>query len=177
MTLLHLALGLLAVVALALTTAWVVRRRALARLAVGASWQLVYADEGEKRSPLLVAHTEHAHIVGRPDRVYRIPRTDAAVIVEDKSRRRPPFLYDSHRMQLGAYVLLVEEHFHLTVSRALVRYVDGTVEVPVDDTLRDAVRTTLEEMAHANLEHAFRNHDQPGRCRPCQFRKGCPQAL
>jgi len=168
---------LLAAVAVAFAVSRLARTRTHAALSVQPNWELLYTDQGEKRVALLSVSTEDAHLVGRPDRVYRIPGTKEAVIVEDKSRTKPPVLYDSHRMQLGAYVLLVEEHFGLRVTHALVRYRDGAFDVPVDDRLRETVRGLLREMAQVNPEHLFRNHEHPGRCRSCAYRQRCPQAL
>lgn len=155
---------------------WLYRRRVTGRLSVDHRWELVYFDSG-KKTKLLTAHTAEAHLVGRPDRVYRIPGTKDAVIVEDKSRAKPRFLYDSHRMQIAAYVLMVEESLDLCVTRALVRYSDGAIEVRVDDFLREQVRAIASEMSRVSPEHLFRNHDQRGRCYKCEYRRVCPQTL
>lgn len=171
-----------AVLLLALATAslaaWWYRRRALTRLAVQPHWELVYSDDPRgKKVKLLTGGTEDAHVVGRPDRVYRIPGTKDAVIVEDKSRAKPRILYASHRMQLASYVLVVEEQLKLRVVRALVCYSDGTQEVEVDDTLRNDLREVLAEMAHVDPAHLFRNHEEPGRCYRCPHRRICGQSL
>ncbi len=177
-TLLLIAGLILAAIAVAALVAWLHRRRTLSRLAVHPSWELVYADDPRKKgAKLLAVGTDDAHVVGRPDRVYRLPRSKEAVIVEDKSRPMPRFLYASHRAQLGAYVLLVEGALGLTVTRALVRYSDGTREIPVDDDLRRDTHDVLSEMAHVDPAHLFRNHDEKGRCRRCPHRRICGQSL
>jgi CRISPR-associated exonuclease Cas4 len=175
MTALWVLLAALVAVLVAWLAAFWYRSRAVRQLAVDHDWELVYCDTGKAK--LLTAHTEDAHVVGRPDRVYRIPGTDQAVLVEDKSRPKPRFLYDSHRMQLAAYVLMVEESLGLRVTRALVQYSDGSFEVRVDDFLRNQVRQVLSEMAHVKPEHLFRNHEQRGRCVRCEYRRICPQTL
>lgn len=157
---------------------WLRQKRTLKTLAVQPDWELIYADDPRaKRTKLLTGETDDAHVVGRPDRVYRIPGTRDAVIVEDKSRPKPRFLYASHRMQLAAYALVVEQQLGLRVTHALVRYSDGTQEVEVDDALRSDLRETLAEMAHVDPAHLFRNHEEVGRCRRCPHRRICGQNL
>lgn len=177
MNILFLIGGLGLALLIAALVAWLNHRAGLKRLAIQPNWQLLYADDAGKKAKLLAAETEDAHIVGRPDRVYKDVKKNEAIIVEDKSRKKPRFLYDSHKMQLAAYVMMVEQKFDLPVSRALVRYSDGTIEVPVNDELREEVIEIISEMAHVVPEELFVNHNQPAKCRRCEYRNVCPQAM
>lgn len=172
---------ILIILILAAAIAWYAsthaHRSALKTLAVDHNWELLYTDIGGKKTKLLMASTDEAHVVGRPDRVYRIPGTNDAVVVEDKSRVKPRFLYDSHRMQLGCYVLMAEATLKVRVVQATVQYSDGSFDIPVTEAYKAEVRALLDEMAHVTPAHLFRNHDQPGRCYRCEYRTVCPQSL
>jgi len=70
---------------------------------------VLYSDTGAwKRSaePLFSARQQ---LIGRPD--YLVEESGHVIPIEVKSSRRPLICHSSHRLQLAAYCLLVEETY------------------------------------------------------------------
>ena len=111
---------------------------------------------------------------GRPDRLIRL-RNGAIIPVEKKSSKR---LYDSHRVQVGAYLLLVEEAYGVRPPYGVVVLGDGR-EAKVQNTAR-LRRWTLDvaDDIRAQRTHASRParvRPTPGQCRSCGVRDACTQ--
>ena len=151
--------------------------RAAARGLTGPSTRpehVVYIDTG-RNERLLISH--RYRLTGRPD--YLLEEHGERFPMERKSRTltdRGP--YDSERLQLAAYCLLLEEDTGQPVRRGRLEYRNRTIDGPFDAALRAALLATLEELQqYSHARDVRRSHAQPARCRGCGFRARCSQAL
>lgn len=111
---------------------------------------------------------------GRPDRMVRL-KNGMIIPKEKKSSNR---LYDSHRIQVGAYLLLIEEVYGTRPSHGLVELGDGRVE-RIDNTkqlqtwtinIAEAIRAQRADPAKATPVRS-----NPRQCRSCGVRDLCHQ--
>jgi CRISPR-associated exonuclease Cas4 len=133
----------------------------------------VALDRTDRPGPLL--RSERWRLSGRPDAIVEL--SDGRWIpVELKSRaaphRGPP---PSHRVQIAAYALLVEEATGRAPPYGILRYGDGTeYRIPWDETTRGrlwGLRTELDR------PYDGRASPSPGRCRGCRFRSVCDRSM
>lgn len=117
--------------------------------------------------------SERLRLVGRPD---RIAREGGHLIPEEwKSARR---VSHGHRLQLGAYFLLIEEEYGERPPFVVVVLGDGS-RVQVENT--EALRCEVLSIAEKIREHRVRLGAeipvrQPAwRCRMCGQRENCGQ--
>lgn len=113
---------------------------------------------------------------GRPDRLIRL-KNGAIIPKEKKSSAR---LYDSHRIQVGAYLLLIEETFGIRPPYGVVVLGDGR-EAKVRNTAR-LRRWTLDiandiRAQRADASRPARVRPSPGQCRSCGLRDHCTQRV
>jgi len=124
--------------------------------------------------PGMLLRSPRFRIAGRPDELRVLP-DGRWVPVELKSRATPragpPA---SHRIQIAAYCLLVEETTGRAPPYGLLRYGDGG-EFRIDWTseLRHRVIDVRREMA---APYDGRALPSPGRCSGCAWRKSCDRA-
>ncbi len=146
------------------------RRREAAGLPPG---QIISADtSGWRRTDYpLISHRHH--LVGRPD--YIVAASEGVIPVEVKSTRlRGDDPYDSHKLQLAAYCLLIEETEGRRPPYGILHYANATVRIPFDDALRDHLLGVLDQMHRARQSgEQARSHDDPLRCANCGFRHAC----
>jgi CRISPR-associated exonuclease Cas4 len=119
-------------------------------------------------------YSERHQLVGRPDRI--VKRGDAYIPEEWKSSKR---VSHGHRLQLGAYFILIEEHYGVRPPFGVVVLGDGSrVEVPNTDALRREVLAVAEQIrAHRALLAERIPVNQPAnKCRRCGQRANCTQA-
>ena len=113
-------------------------------------------------------------LVGRPDRLIR--EAGSIIPEEWKSSFRPrPW----HRVQLGVYFLLVEEHHGIRPPYGYIVCGDGSRHrVENDDALRAFVLDLAGQIrtARRNVGRPIPVHPKPGRCRPCGLKEHCGQA-
>lgn len=148
---------------------WLLRR--MAGLPGGA---VVAEDLGGRPAPVLRA--PRYGLSGRPDVLIRRP--EGLIPVEVKSGSAPARPYDSHRLQLAAYCLLVEEALGERPPYGLIRYRDRTFRVDYTEALREELLRVLEAMRRdLAWGEAHRSHAIPARCRACGFRSICEEAL
>ncbi len=162
---LALAVAAGAVLALATGTAALARRRR-----DRAYGRLTYLDPGPGRlAPLLVA--PRVGLTGRPDEVRR-GRDGASVPVEWKTARAPPRgPHPSHRVQVLAYCLLLEETTGRSPPFGVLRYSDGPeFRVPWDAAAR---REILGRLADLRRPYDGRADPSPGKCAGCRWATGC----
>jgi CRISPR-associated exonuclease Cas4 len=130
-------------------------------------------DLPSRPGPLL--RSERWRLAGRPDEIRELP-DGRWIPVEWKSRRAPrdgPPL--SHRIQLWAYCLLVEETTGRAPPYGQLRYGDGVeFDLPWDQAARAELARIREEVAQ---RYDGRATPSPGRCRGCRYRSGCDASL
>ena len=117
--------------------------------------------------------SEKLGLIGRPDRIVRRGRK---IIIEDmKSSNR---VYDSHRAQMGVYMLLVEEHYGQRASHAVIVLRDGQrVKIKNTRALRSMVFKAVKgiKKAREDVNKELRATPEPGKCRYCGQREHCNQ--
>lgn len=129
---------------------------------------LVAVDSGHRGRKLT---SERYRLVGTPDELRRRP--DGRIVpVEWKSGRAPlggP--HRSHRVQVAAYCLLVEETEGRPPPYGVLRYGDGSeFTVPWDAPARAAVLAGRREL---DRPYDGRADPSPGKCAGCRWRPGC----
>lgn len=134
-------------------------------------------DEGE-----LSRHVLESETLGLQGRVDVLRRRDGALVpYEHKRGRSAPgegarAAWETDRIQVGAYALLLEEAFGQHIPEGRVRYhADNlTVRVPIDDALRTAVRSAVErarELGRQSLRPPVTS--EPNRCTRCSLAPVC----
>ena len=113
-------------------------------------------------------------LVGRPDEVRR--RSDGAVLPVEWKQRSSPRTGPptSHRVQLYAYCLLVEENYGRAPPFGVLRYGDGReFRLPWNERARAELLQVL-----AAARRPYRGEATPtwGKCSGCRFRPGCDAA-
>ena len=136
---------------------------------------LSYSDDDGSTAALL--EDAESGLRGRPDQIVNI---DSQYIpVEQKTGRVPTRPYDSHEMQVLAYLRLVELTTGVSPAYGILRYGgEALFTVPWDDnsaaTLERAIQEVQRLMAEGGAE---RSHESIGKCKNCSRRKRCPAAL
>jgi CRISPR-associated exonuclease Cas4 len=113
-------------------------------------------------------------LAGRPDALRRAP-DGSLVPVELKHRpapRRSP--YRSHRIQLLAYCLLVEEETGRAPPFGVLRYRDRDVRLRWDRAARAELLSVLSE---ATAPYDGGADPSPGKCAGCRWAPGCDASL
>jgi len=157
---------LLALLALLLAIVGVVR---LVR-----AWQLRQIEVLSRDETRLAS--DRLGLSGRPDRLIRL-RNGAIIPQEKKSSKQ---LYDSHRIQIGAYLLLVEDKYGIRPPYGVVELGDGSkTKIPNTRRLR---RWTLDvadkiRAQRVDLERPARVRPTPAQCRSCGYRDSCAQRV
>lgn len=175
----YLWIAALLALILGLVLFWAGRRM---RTATGLpAGEVIYSDTGmweEVAEPLL---SRRYGLVGRPDYLVRSGKEgrQSIIPVEVKSRRMPTQPLESHVLQLGAYCLLVEDHYKMRPTHGLIRYSDGTISIPFTQDLQSLVLETADAIRRArSAPNVRRQHHDAARCRRCPYRQACgPEAL
>lgn len=151
--------------------------QAQARTLVGRSarpHEVVHIDTG-RNDPTLTSH--RYHLTGRPD--YHLEEDGERFPMERKSRaltNAGP--YDSERLRLAAYCLLLEEATGRPVRRGRLEYRNRTLDIPFDAALRATLLETLREIQQQrHASDVRRSHSNLHRCRACGFRGRCTDTL
>jgi CRISPR-associated exonuclease Cas4 len=139
--------------------------------------EIVYTDAGDWQRNERPLFSNRYRLTGKPD--YLVQQGGEVIPVEVKSTRlrgRPP--YESHKMQLAAYCLLVEDVMGVRPSHGILRYADATIRLDYTDDLRQDLLATMAAMRRASTSPDVpRSHNDPVRCRLCGYRRACGQAL
>ena len=118
--------------------------------------------------------SERLGLVGRPD---RLVKDGEHVIPEEwKSSKR---LGQGHKLQLGAYFLLIEEKYGVRPPHGFVVLGDGSrVQVENTEALRSEVLQIADNIRfhRANLSKLIRVRKPAAMCRVCGQRKSCGQS-
>jgi CRISPR/Cas system-associated exonuclease Cas4 (RecB family) len=114
---------------------------------------------------------------GRPD--YLIREAAGLVPVEIKPMRAATTLYESDRVQIGAYLLLVRAAYPTTFAGyGRVRYRATTFVVHLDPELESlCTRTAASVRAARRATNVHRTHTLAAKCRTCAMRPACSEAL
>lgn len=149
---------------------------ALAALALFvASWALGLRGADISAEPLLVDETRRLR--GRPD--YLVRERAGLVPIELKPLRRSRTLYESDRMQLVAYMLLVRASYPREFAGyGRVRYREAEFTVTLDAASEARCLALAERVRAArSAPDVHRTHETPGKCAACAHRAACGESL
>ena len=136
--------------------------------------RVVYADHSNWR-PGKSLYSRTWNLAGKPDYVVNTGR-DGIIPVEVKSTPWHGRVYDSHKMQLIGYCLLIEEKYGTAPQYGVIEYGDGkTVKIPYTHDLKQQVIHAMNEMRSLQLPLGWR--PDPRRCRSCGMRTKCNMAV
>lgn len=120
-------------------------------------------------------------IRGKPDYLVRtmLAGRRTLVPIEVKPTRRSRRLYESDRIQLGAYLVALRSTMGPSAAAfGVVQYVDTSFHVALTPALEaDLRRIVLAMRAGRSSAQMPRDHDSAARCRSCAVRFSCSQAL
>jgi CRISPR-associated protein Cas4 len=148
----------------------------LARKDVGLkeNTEVVYSDD-EKGTGLLI--DENTGLRGRPDQIVVV---DGEFIpVEQKTGRIPKRPHMSHKMQLLAYLHLVEISTKRSTPYGILRYGNEDIhQIYWDDETKQELFSAIQEIQRLMVEGgAKRNHERKGKCKNCSRRYACNESL
>lgn len=161
--------------ALSALAAWL-RARGLRQRSGLPSGPILYSDTGAWRRPDRPLFSERYQLTGKPD--YLVEESGHVIPVEVKSSSRPSTPYLSHRLQLAAYCLLVEDKYGQPPPYGLIKYSNGVFTIDYTPRLRRQLLNTLAEMRSLlEADDVSPSHANPNRCRHCDYRKRCGESL
>ena len=140
--------------------------------------EVIYTDTSNWRRAEHSLFSRRYQLTGKPD--YLVETGDGVIPVEVKTTRLSGFdPYDSHKLQLAAYCLLIEDSTGQRPPHGILKYADAVIRLPYTDDLRRELLAVLAAMRASDSAHDIaRSHDDPLRCVRCGFRHACgPQAL
>ncbi len=125
----------------------------------------------------LVSH--RYHLTGKPDYLVQIAGGIAPVEVKSGSVPRGGQAHQGNVMQLAAYCLLVEDTMQVSVPYGIIKYRDGSINVPFTNALRQQLVSLLPKIqaAKGSWADCHRSHRQRARCTKCGYRPVCSEAL
>jgi CRISPR-associated exonuclease Cas4 len=139
---------------------------------------VLFSDSGYERLSSFSIVSHRLGLVGKPD--YLLRDRQGVVPVEYKATMYPlAGPYWNHLVQLGAYLLLVEEYFG-EVSYGVLKYKDRSVKVEFTRELRTKVLGLLRELKESKKSEIAaikRSHELAGKCASCGFFTVCDEAL
>jgi CRISPR-associated exonuclease Cas4 len=122
----------------------------------------------------LTIYSERLQLVGRPDRIERI----GELLIPEEWKPSAKRVYPGHRLQLGAYFLLIEDEYGVRPSHGFVVLREG-VRVQVENTeqLRSEVLAIASRIREQRAKLAKEiSVNEPGwKCRACGQKSHCKQ--
>ncbi len=114
-------------------------------------------------------------LTGYPDYLVQ-EKDDSLTPVEYKNTPWHGRIYNSHKMQVAAYMLLVEDTLHKKVRHGIIMYGDGTTKkISFTPALRKELLRTMQQMRSLQLPVGW--HPDSRRCRSCSLRVKCNMAV
>jgi CRISPR-associated protein Cas4 len=118
--------------------------------------------------------SESLNLVGRVDKVMR---TDTVVPVEIKTGKVSDKCFDTDRIQVCAYGMLLEEQLGQNISYGMLEYTRNQERrsVVLTEKLRRQVITTRDELIEVleGLLPQVCPHGQPRKCTSCSYKERC----
>jgi len=136
--------------------------------------KIVYSDD-EDASGLL--KDPITGLRGRPDQIVIV---DGEFIpVEQKTGRVPKHPHRSHKIQVLAYLHLVEISTKRATPYGVLRYGNENLhQISWDDGNKKMLFNAITEVQRLMVHNdAKRNHERPGKCKNCSRNYACPEAL
>jgi len=140
--------------------------------------RIFYADTDlwQKVPQALLDH--QLGLVGKPDYVVKT-RQGSLIPVELKTGHTPDTPYESHKLQLMAYGLLIQSNYAQTPGYGLLHYPDKDFKVDFTPELEARLMETLGEIRRIEKGNTApaRSHSSSARCRSCGYRGICDEKL
>jgi CRISPR-associated exonuclease Cas4 len=134
--------------------------------------RIAYCDTDGKGQPLVARSYP---LTGKPDYVVLAPNGEP-IPIELKPHVVADKPYPNHVLQMGAYLVLLEDLYPQPPTHGLLRYADAEFVVEYTDALKRKVLKRLEEM-----EEIWTSGNPPRltrqlatKCRACAFQPVCP---
>lgn len=136
--------------------------------------EVAYSDAENDKGLLIDADSG---LRGRPDQI--VIMDGEFIPVEQKTGKVPRKPHYSHKMQIMAYIHLVEVTTGKTPPFGILSYGgDNNHQILWDDHNRSTLKDGIKEIQRLMVEGgAIRNHDRPGKCKSCSRRHACPDNL
>jgi hypothetical protein len=131
-------------------------------------------------APFLLRN-EELGLCGKPDYLIESRTSDRPLLVpvEVKPSRRSERLYESDRVQIGAYLIALRATVNGRASpTGYVRYQSRTFEVALTPDLENEITHLVADVRRGRtLPVLHRSHNIAGRCRACPVRPHCDESL
>jgi len=136
--------------------------------------EVAYSDSENDKGLLI---DENNGLRGRPDQI--VIMDGEFIPVEQKTGKIPRKPHHSHKMQIMAYIHLVEMTTGKTPPFGILSYgADNNHQILWDDYNRNILEDAVKEIQRLMVEGgAKRNHNRPGKCESCSRRHACPDNL
>jgi len=136
--------------------------------------EIAYSDDEETSSILSDPITG---LRGRPDQIVIVE--GEFIPVEQKTGRIPKFPHKSHKMQVLAYLHLVEINTNRPTPYGVLRYGNENLhQITWDQENKELLFNAITEVQRLMVhDDAKRNHNRPGKCKNCSRNYACPDAL
>lgn len=135
---------------------------------------IIYSDDNENAGLL---RDKEIGLSGRPDQIVII---DGEFIpLEQKTGNIPKSPFESHKMQLLAYLRLIETNTNNAPPYGILRYGKDTLfQIDWDENNKSALLESVDEIHRLMREGgAKRNHERIGKCQNCSRRYACSDSL
>ena len=136
--------------------------------------EVVYSDDEESTGLLI---DENIGLRGRPDQIVVV---DGEFIpVEQKTGRIPKRPHLSHKMQLLAYLHLVETSTKRSTPYGILRYGNEDIhQIYWDENTKQELFSAIQEIQRLKIEDKKkRNHERKGKCQNCSRKYACNESL
>lgn len=135
--------------------------------------EIAYSDTDAPAQPLL---SQRYGLVGKPD--YIVMHDGLAIPIEVKPNRTAEQPYESDRLQMAAYCLLIEDRDASAPPYGVLRYRDRSFRIEYAPRLRQRLLDVLDEMrGQLDAEDVGRSHRSAARCAACGLRSQCEERL
>ena len=135
--------------------------------------EISYSATAAPAAPLV---SNRYGLVGKPD--YIVLRNGIPIPVEVKPNRTADEPYESDRLQIAAYCLLIEETNAKTPPFGVLRYRDRSFRIDYSPLLRGRLLRTVDAIRDGlDAENVGRSHKSAARCAACGFSRSCEESL
>ena len=135
---------------------------------------LAYSDDAGQSASLLIDKV--TGVRGRPDQIVKID--NQYIPVEQKTGKIPEHPHDSHKMQLMAYLHLVENTTGVKPDYGILRYgTDTLFTVQWDSMAQKQLIDSIQEVQRLMVEGEPNEIMNVRKCTNCSRRNQCPQSL
>ena len=136
--------------------------------------RVISADHANWRETKSI-YSRRYNLAGKPD--YVVNSREGIIPIEVKSSSTPRYgPYESHKLQLMAYCLLLEEKYGTPPPFGVIQYGDGhQIKIKYTPQLKQDLINIMQEMRSLTLPRGW--HPDPHRCRNCSLREKCNMAV